>query len=147
MRASALVFTREMGETDLSGPRTDAEARILASARAGVDRRYRLAGLLLGNAADAEDATQEAMVRAWRSAATLRDPSRVDAWLDGILVNVCRDRMRRRKLVRFMVVADGATGPAQDQFQAVIDRDEVARAMGGSTRTSGSSSSCTTGAG
>lgn len=42
IRASALVFTREMGETDLSGPRTDAEARILASARAGVDRPYRL---------------------------------------------------------------------------------------------------------
>ena len=71
------------------------------------------------------------MVRGWRSAASLRDPSRVDAWLDGILVNVCRDRMRRRKLVRFIVLADGATGPALDQFQAVIDRDEVARAMRG----------------
>ena len=71
------------------------------------------------------------MIGAWRSAASLRDPSRVDAWLDGILVNVCRDRMRRRKLVRFMVLADGATGPARDQFQAVIDRDEVTRAMPG----------------
>ena len=131
MRASALVLTHEMGENDLTGPRTDAEVHILASARTGVDRRYRLAGLLLGNAADAEDATQEAMVRAWRSAASLRDPSRVDAWLDGILVNVCRDRMRRRKLVRFIVLIDGATGPAQDQFQSVIDRDEVARAMRG----------------
>ncbi len=131
MRAAALVLTHEMGEIDLTVPRTDAEVLIVASARAGIDRRYRLAGLLLGNAADAEDATQEAMLRAWRSAASLRDFSRVDAWLDGILVNVCRDRMRRRKLVRFIVLADGATGPALDPFQAVVDRDEVARAMRG----------------
>jgi RNA polymerase sigma-70 factor, ECF subfamily len=131
MRAAVLVLTHELGEIDLTGPRTDAELLILASARAGVDRRYRLAGLLLGNAADAEDATQEAMLRAWRSAASLRDVSRVDAWLDGILVNVCRDRMRRRKLVRFIVLDDGATGPALDPFQAVVDRDEVARAMRG----------------
>jgi RNA polymerase sigma-70 factor, ECF subfamily len=124
-----LVLTREMGETDLTGPHTDTERVILASARAGVDRRYRLAGLLLGNAADAEDATQEAMLRAWRSAASLRDVGRVDAWLDGILVNACRDRMRRRKLVRFIVLDDAATGPALDPFQAVVDRDEVARAM------------------
>ncbi len=131
MRAFAFALTRELTEIDLTGPHTDAEIRILASVRAGVDRRFRLAGLLLGNAADAEDATQEAMLRAWRSAASLRDVSRVDAWLDGILVNVCRDRMRRRKVVRFIVLADGASGPAMDQFQAVIDRDEVARAMRG----------------
>jgi RNA polymerase sigma-70 factor (ECF subfamily) len=129
MRASALVLTREMRGNDLTGPRTAAEGHILTSARTGVDRRYRLAGLLLGNAADAEDATQEAMVRAWRAAASLRDPSRVDGWLDGILINVCRDRMRRRKLVRFIALGDGATAPARDQFQAVLDRDEVARAM------------------
>lgn len=129
MGVFAYVLTRGAGEIDLTGPRTDAELLILASARAGVDRRFRLAGLLLGNAADAEDATQEAMVRGWRSAASLRDPSRVDAWLDGILVNVCRDRMRRRKLVRFIVLDDGVTGPVLDPFQAVIDRDEVARAM------------------
>ena len=37
--------------------------------------------------------------------------------------------MRRRKLVRFIVFADRAPGLANDQFQAVIDPDEVARAM------------------
>ena len=129
MGAFAYVLTREAGDIDLTGPRTDAELHILASGRAGVDRRFRLAGLLLGNAADAEDATQEAMLRAWRSAASLRDLSRVDAWLDGILVNVCRDRLRRRKVVRFVAIADEMTGPAIDQFEAVLDRDEVVRAM------------------
>ncbi|MCJ7709525.1 MAG: RNA polymerase sigma factor [Chloroflexi bacterium] len=129
MGASAYVLTRPLGEIDLTGARTDAQRQLLAATRAGLDRRYRLAGLLLGNAADAEDATQEAMLRAWRSAASLRDVGRVDAWLDGILVNVCRDRMRRRRIVRFIPLADGIAGVAHDQFQSVLDRDEVVRAM------------------
>lgn len=129
MGALAYVLTRPVGEIDLTGRRTDAHQQILTAIRAGLDRRYRLAGLLLGNAADAEDATQEAMLRAWRSADSLRDPARIDAWLDGILVNFCRDRLRRRKVVRFISLADGAAGTARDQFQAVLDRDEVVRAM------------------
>ncbi len=130
MGALAHVLTRPAGEIDLTGSRTDAQRKILAATRAGLDRRYRLAGLLLGIAADAEDATQEAMLRAWQSAASLRDPAKVDSWLDGILVNVCRDRMRRRRIVRFIPLADGAAGPARDEFQSVRDRDEVGRAMG-----------------
>lgn len=129
MGAFAYVLTRPLGEIDLTGTRTDTQRHILTATRAGLDRRFRLAGLLLGNAADAEDATQEAMLRAWRSADSLRDPARVDAWLDGILVNICRDRLRRRKVVRFISLADGVAGPARDQFQAVLDRDEVVRAM------------------
>jgi RNA polymerase sigma-70 factor (ECF subfamily) len=129
MGALAYVLTRPVGEIDLTGSRTDAQRQILTATRAGLDRRYRLAGLLLGNAADAEDATQEAMLRAWRSADSLRDPARVDPWLDGILVNVCRDRLRRRKVIRFIALADDAAGAARDQFQAVLDRDEVVRAM------------------
>ena len=129
MEALAYVLTRPRREIDLTGTLTDAQRRIMTATRAGLDRRYRLAGLLLGNAADAEDATQEAMLRAWRSAASLRVPAKVDAWLDGILANVCRDRLRRRKVVRFIALADGMAGPASDQFQSVLDRDEVVRAM------------------
>ena len=129
MGALAYVLTRPVGEISLTGTRTDAERRILAATRTGLDRRYRLAGLLLGNAADAEDATQEAMLRAWRSAESLRDPAKVDAWIDGILVNICRDRLRRRTVVRFIAFADGMGGSASDPFQAVLDRDEVGRAM------------------
>jgi len=123
------VLTLAAGEIDLTGTRTEVQRHILTAARAGVDRRFRLAGLLLGNAVDAEDATQEAMLRAWRSAASLRDPEKADAWLDGILVNICRDRLRRRKVVRFVALSDGATGVTRDQFQAVLDRDEIVRAM------------------
>jgi RNA polymerase sigma-70 factor, ECF subfamily len=116
-------------EVDLAGSRTEAENRILATGRGEIDRLYRLAGLLVGNAADAEDATQEALLRAWRSAGSLRDVSQVEAWLDRILVNVCRDRLRRRQRIRFIVLTDAAAGRSTDPFQVVLDRDEVLRAM------------------
>lgn len=127
----ALVELRRhtVREIELAGSRTEAQVRILATGRAGLDRLYRLAGLLLGNAADAEDATQEALLRAWRSAASLRDPSQADAWLDRILVNVCRDRLRRRRVVRFIALSDGPAELASDPFAAILDRDEVLRAM------------------
>ncbi len=121
--------THAAWEIDLAGSRTDVERRILAAARADINRLYRLAGLLLGNATDAEDATQEALLRAWRSAGSLRDMTHVEAWLDRILVNVCRDRLRRRQTVRFIVLTDGAAGRSADPFQSILDRDEVLRAM------------------
>ncbi len=95
----------------------------------GLDRAFRLAGLILGNQADAEDATQDALVRAWRAAATLRDPAGFDAWFDRILINVCRDRLRRRGKVR-LVALDGVAGTmaADDPFREVYD-DELLGAL------------------
>jgi RNA polymerase sigma-70 factor, ECF subfamily len=39
------------------------------------------AGLILRDRGWAEDAAQEALVRAWRNLPGLRDPDRFDAWL------------------------------------------------------------------
>lgn len=58
---------------------------------------YRLARAILLDDAEAEDAVQEASVAAWRRRDTLRDPARFEAWFDRILVNQCRDQLRRRK--------------------------------------------------
>lgn len=49
----------------------------------------RVAVALVG-AADAEDATQEAIVRAWQAWADLRDVESLRPWLLRITVNVCR---------------------------------------------------------
>jgi RNA polymerase sigma-70 factor, ECF subfamily len=46
--------------------------------------------------ADAEDAAQEASLRAWRSWAELRDAVAVRSWLLRITVYVCRDWLRGR---------------------------------------------------
>lgn len=91
-----------------------------------LDRVYRLAGLLLGNAAEAEDAVGDALERAWVALPQLRDPADFAAWFDRIVVNACRDRLRRRKRVRFIAI-DGSSdrGASADPFHAVHERDEV----------------------
>jgi len=56
---------------------------------------YALARAILRDPADAEDATHDAFVTAWRKWGTLRDVSRFEHWFDRILVNTCRNRLRR----------------------------------------------------
>lgn len=109
---------------------TAAAERFLRLANGELDRAYRLAGLILADQHEAEDATQDALLRAWRSAGSLRDPAGFQAWFDRILVNVCRDRLRRRGKVRLIAIEDGLSASRdRDPFRTIIDRDEVLRAM------------------
>ena len=72
--------------------RADAFRRL---AQLHLDSSYRLARAILGNAAEAEDATHDAFVTAWQQWSTLRDPLLFEHWFDRILVNTCRNRLRR----------------------------------------------------
>ena len=56
---------------------------------------YRLARLRSRTNQDAEDAVQEAMLAAHRFAGSFRHDCAVSSWLHGIVLNTCRDRMRR----------------------------------------------------
>jgi RNA polymerase sigma-70 factor (ECF subfamily) len=113
-----------MGSTQ---PGADGEFARLIAYR--LDRAYRLAGLILGHAADAEDVTHDAVVRAWQSAGSLRDPATFDAWFDRIVVNACRDRIRRNRKVHFIGIDLDGDHPATDPFQALVDQDEALRAI------------------
>ena len=85
-------------------------------------RSYRLATLILRDHDEAEDATQEAIVRAWSSWGTLRDIGRFDAWFDRILVNVCRNHMRRARTVRMVALDDTHDLQTADAHGATIAR-------------------------
>jgi len=63
---------------------------------------FRTALAILGNEADARDATQDIFVRAWRNLPELREPDRFAAWFGRIVVNTCRTaiRGRRRRIIR-----------------------------------------------
>ena len=69
-------------------------ARFRALALPYLDDVYSLARYLLGNATDAEDAAQEAFLRAFRHFDTFRGPA-IKPWLFTILRNVCRDVGKR----------------------------------------------------
>ena len=60
-------------------------------------RALRLASHVLGDPVEAEDAAQEACLHAFLSLDRLRDPERFAAWLCGIVVNLCRMRLRARR--------------------------------------------------
>src|SRR5579863_8841413 len=51
----------------------------------------------LGNAEDAADAVQDALVLAYLHLYQLKDPTRLGAWLRRITANACRRQMRARK--------------------------------------------------
>ena len=57
---------------------------------------FRTAMAILGNEADARDATQDAFVSAWKGIPFLRDFDRFDAWMGRILINECRMTLRKR---------------------------------------------------
>jgi RNA polymerase sigma-70 factor (ECF subfamily) len=101
-----------------------------------IDRAFRTALAILGNEADARDATQEALLSAWRERQRLRDVARFDAWLGRILLNSCREvlRGRRRRAVREIAASDlvdpvdamAASDPAPDDRAASLDTLERA---------------------
>jgi len=61
-------------------------------------RIYRQAYRMLRDQAEAEDVTQEAMLRLWKIAPEWRqDEAKVTTWLYRIVANLCTDRLRKRR--------------------------------------------------
>ena len=89
---------------------------------------YRLAGYMLADAAEAQDAVQEASVRAWRGWLALRERDRFHAWFSQILVNVCRTRLRQRSKRRTVDIED-VDIEGTDPFKAALAKDAVGRAI------------------
>ena len=63
-------------------------------------RLYRLAVTILHNEADAEGALQDTYIRIFERIGRFREQSSLETWMTAIMVNVCRDRLRRRKVRR-----------------------------------------------
>lgn len=83
---------RALVERARSGDRAAFDALV----RSRIDAVYRTSLAILGNQADAADATQESFVSAWCHRQALRDPDSFDAWLGRINLNACRAQLRRR---------------------------------------------------
>src|SRR5215469_8663053 len=115
-------------------------ARVMAGDKAAFGElieRHRASALafsrrILG-ANEAEDAVQEAFLSAFLGLKTLRDASRFRAWILGIVVNVCRYRIRRMREGYFHDEQGGrmVTGftleDAQPSAEAVLETRELHR--------------------
>jgi len=115
---------RETVERAVGGDH-DAFAQLAAASIASM---YATARLIVRDEALAEDATQEALVNAWRYLPSLRDPDRFEAWLYRLLINACRTQFRssRRHPVVEIDVAQANAGEA-DPGIAIADRDQLER--------------------
>lgn len=74
--------------------------------RAIEGRLYRVAQGILWREADSVDAVQEAVFRGWLKKDRLNDADRLEPWLTRILINQCRDMLRRRKREPVALSAD-----------------------------------------
>ena len=62
------------------------------------DMLFRLAYSVLLNRADAEDAVQDMFIKIIGKVPDFREKAQERAWLSRVLVNQCRDQLRKRKL-------------------------------------------------
>jgi RNA polymerase sigma-70 factor, ECF subfamily len=80
---------------------------------------------VLGASDAAEDAAQEAVLRAWRQQATCRDPADPGPWLRRIATNEALRIVARGK--ELPEAQDGALEPGPETSQALFVRDLVTR--------------------
>src|SRR5271156_6775667 len=77
-------------------------------------RVYAMALSFLKNEADAEDAAQEAFLKAFRNLASFRGEAKFGTWLVSITLNEARSRIRHRDVIRM----DSLDEPQDEQGEA-----------------------------
>ena len=92
-----------------------------------LDQAYRLAAGLMHDHQAAEDAVQEAAIKAWRKLGQLREGSEMRPWFFAIVANQCRSSLRSRwRSVVGIDEVEPATEPADEE---VLKRLELRRAL------------------
>jgi RNA polymerase sigma factor (sigma-70 family) len=92
-------------------------AAIQAMVARKLPRMLALAQRMLGDAVEAEDVAQEAMLRAWKQAPHwVPGKAKFDTWLHRVGLNLCYDRLRRRREIPTEAPPDRPDdGPAPDR--------------------------------
>ena len=90
---------------------------------------YRLALSIVRSPAEAEDAVQEAFLRAWRDIRSLRDVELWPAWFRRITVRAALDQARRRNRVREVDLDLAADVPGLEPSVHPADRLELIAAF------------------
>ena len=104
----------------------DREAAAMLTARLAPRVLGFAARMLRGDRAEAEDVTQEAMLRLWRIAPDWRQgEAKVSTWLYRVSANLCTDRLRKRRPVNI----DAIPEPEDDRPGAVDGMMQTSRVL------------------
>ena len=94
-----------------------------------LDAAYRLARAVLRDSSQAQDATHDALLQAWRKWSTLRDTSHFEPWFDRILVNICRNRLQHASRWEASDISPEMALAAGDAYGQADDRDLLGNAI------------------
>lgn len=86
---------------------------------------------MLGDPDEADDAAQEAFVRAYSHLADYDPSYRFSTWLFGIARNLCLNRLRRRRLWGLLSISRGEAPPlaGRDDAGGAVEDRELAEAL------------------
>jgi RNA polymerase sigma-70 factor (ECF subfamily) len=90
---------------------------------------YRIARVILRDPSLAEEATQEALERAWRDLPALRDVRTFEAWMYRLLTHACADEGRRLRRWGASTITLSAEPSEPDPTSHVADRDQLERGL------------------
>jgi RNA polymerase sigma-70 factor, ECF subfamily len=93
------------------------------------DRLWAVAMRTLADREEASDALQDALISAFRNAASYRGEAAVTTWLHRVVVNACLDRVRRRRARPSVPLGDTEVSSSRDDNAAVEARLMVYAAL------------------
>lgn len=117
LKRNALAATADPDEDLVRRVGQGDPAAIQAMVARKLPRMLALAQRMLGDAVEAEDVAQEALLRAWKQAPRWTPgKARFDTWLHRVGLNLCYDRLRKRREVPTETPPDRPDpGPAPDR--------------------------------
>ena len=128
LSGSAVMGWPKPGGPEL-GPGGGAEVVVGALYRAQAVGLIRLAYLMLGDRAAAEDVVQDAFCGLYRNWGRLADPSSALSYVRSSVLNGCRTALRRRALGHRITAYEPPAGSAEAAVLSREEREEVMRAV------------------
>jgi RNA polymerase sigma-70 factor (ECF subfamily) len=114
------------GDDNFSGDEVDLFAKLVDANR---DKLYRVAYRMTGDADDAQDLLQDALIEAYRSFRRFRQGTYFDKWLYRIMTNTFIDRQRQKKrsgrVVSLDAPIDGEDGGQRDVADVESDPERL----------------------
>jgi RNA polymerase sigma-70 factor (ECF subfamily) len=75
---------------------------------------------ILSNVSDAEDASQDTLLRGFTKIHTLRDSAQFEGWINQIARNICRDMLRKRLVRQRAVIEQPASESAPEDERTLM---------------------------